>query len=490
MKKLYLPPHAPSLIESIRAIGYTFESAIADIIDNSITAGATAINIRFTPYGIPYVAILDNGHGMNPETLTRAMRHGSSNPSDPRPANDLGRFGLGLKTASLSQCRRLTVVSLRDGNLSARCWDLDIILDDRDWTLLELEPEEIRGMPLVSRLECQESGTVVIWEYLDRVASGESSIEKALGEKMDQAREHLSLVFHRFLGNEPGHRKLIMDINENPVEPADPYLSANKATEALPDETVHVEGYPIRIKPFILPHISKLSSVELALAGGEEGLRKKQGFYIYRNRRLIIWGTWFRLIRQEEMTKLARVRVDIPNALDHLWTLDVKKSAAYPPEAVRQNLRRIVERIGDSSKRVYKFRGRKTNSGELIHLWDRIQGREGIAYQINRSHPVIKALSAKLDQEEDNLLRLILRTLETTFPADSLYADMASDGRITDDDAQIRDTLRELATHLIAAADAIEGGKKRLITGLHMIDPFCLYPEITNEIVREYGNGE
>src|SRR5690606_8086368 len=126
-----LRPSAARLMESMRDIGYSFESALADIVDNSISAEATRIEIvnDVEPVAGPYLGILDNGRGMAPEELTQAMQHGSRSPREVRDAGDLGRFGLGLKTASFSQCRRLTVVSRKGGELAARCWDLDLVVE-------------------------------------------------------------------------------------------------------------------------------------------------------------------------------------------------------------------------------------------------------------------------------------------------------------------------------------------------------------------------
>lgn len=485
MQKMCLPPYPPALIESIRSIGYTVESAVADLIDNSITAEASVVNIRFSPYGQPFVAILDNGKGMYPEELTLAMRHGSKNPIEFREENDLGRFGLGLKTASLSQCRRLTVVSLKGGIFSGRCWDLDIIIDDEAWTLLQLDLNEIFDLPLIDELERQGNGTLVIWQNLDRISSGESSLERALGAKMDRVWEHLALVFHRYLSGEDDLPKLEIYINERPVDPVDPYLQIRKATQKEREEVVMIEGQKVTIKPFILPHMSKLTSDELKAAGGEEGLRRHQGFYVYRNKRLIVWGTWFRLVKQEELTKLARVRVDIPNTLDHLWTIDIKKSTASPPEEVRQKLKQIVERIANRSREVYRFRGRKKNNNNFIQLWDRVQGREGISYKVNRKHPLVQAMEIKLNKDSQKIFHMLLKTLESSFPIDSLYADMAEEFRVNVNEENIKEKLLELAEQLFSVANEIEGGKKRILENLHMLEPFCLYPEIVQEIVKE-----
>jgi hypothetical protein len=437
--EIILPPLAPVLLESLRAIGYSFEAALADVIDNSISADARQIQVRFSPYETPYAAIIDDGVGMCADELVRAMRHGSHDPKLKRPSRDLGRFGLGLKTASLSQCRRLTVASIQRGILSARRWDLDLVERRGDWILTGLKENELAALPCLDILKGQERGTLVVWQNFDRLAASESSIEAALGERIDRAREHLALVFHRLLNPDRGTSALSLSINNNPVEPLDPFLTAHKATQALPEGKFDIDGQVVRVAPYILPHISKLTAEQLRTAGGEEGLRHQQGFYIYRNRRLINWGSWFRLIRLQEMTKLARVLVDIPNSLDHLWTLDVKKSTAFPPEVIRNELKLIVDRIADSSRRVYTYRGRRANNDEIVHCWDRQLVRGGVSYFLNRDHPVVAALESVISDEHVPLFEKLLETIESTFPFDSLYADMASERR--PDAIQNNDTI-------------------------------------------------
>ena len=177
MKEMPLPPYAPTLLNSMRAVGYTFEAALADIIDNSISAKATKIRVRFDPYGTPYVVIIDNGTGMDKDELIKAMRHGSQDPNMPRDAWDMGRFGLGLKTASLSQCRRLTVVSKKNGKLSACMWDLDLVEKRENWILGVLDMSEAENLRFVDQLG--KNGTIVIWEEFDRLHAGEASLEKS-----------------------------------------------------------------------------------------------------------------------------------------------------------------------------------------------------------------------------------------------------------------------------------------------------------------------
>jgi hypothetical protein len=489
MNEIDLPPFAPALVESMRAVGYTLESAIADLIDNSISASAKTVSIRYSPYEDPYLAIIDDGKGMLSDELTQAMRHGSRNPNDVRDSSDLGRFGLGLKTASLSQCRQLTVVSLKSGQISARRWDLDVIAVTERWTLLSLDEREINSLPFVDLLRAQERGTIVLWRNLDRVYTAEASIEAALGEGMIRVRKHLGLVFHRFVGEEIVRNRVKVLMNESEVEVVDPFLLWHTATQKLDEEIIRIGTSRITVQAYILPHYSKLDTADLELAGGEEGLRRQQGFYIYRNKRLIIWGTWFRLARQEELTKLARVRVDVPNTLDHLWTLDIKKSVAHPPVEVRENLYRIVDRISERSKRVYVYRGRRVNSDSHVHLWDRLEQRGGVTYRVNREHPLVASVLAQFDTNETVLLEAMLGQLEDMLPAEALYADMASDRRMVRQREQVTsEGLNELADRLLDACGTDPERRRNLVSGLHRLEPFVFFRDITQTIVARLQN--
>jgi hypothetical protein len=459
----------------MRAIGYSFETAVADIIDNAISAEASEISIRFSPYDSPYVAIIDNGHGMTSDDLVAAMRHGSRNPLEERGPRDLGRFGLGLKTASLSQCRRLTVASWKDGEMCSWCWDLDVVRDRQDWVLVGLREDQIHSLPHGNDLVAMEHGTLVLWQMLDRISPDGDALDQALEAKVDEAREHLALVFHRLLTSKRGGAGVYLTINEIAVEPLDPYLLGNKATQHLPIEEFYIDRRAVTVCPYILPHLSKLTRKEVELAGGEEGLRRSQGFYIYRNERLICWGSWARLTRQEELTKLARVRVDIPNTLDHLWTLDIKKSSAIPPESLKQNLKRIIERIVERSRAVYTYRGKKTKLDGVTHIWERASVRGGYSYLLNSSHPLVLALKDALPEDRRPLLDDLLSLIQTCFPFDLLYVDMASDNRAEnrtlddEDDETFSDSLWRLASVL----RSYHPDEESLLKALCSIEPFA-----------------
>ena len=483
MKTKNLPPYAPTLIESTRSIGYSLESAIADIVDNSIAANADKVDISFFPKDEAYISILDNGAGMNEEELDRAMQYGSRNPLEAREEKDLGRFGLGLKTASLSQCRRLSVVSKQGNAILGRRWDIDHVASVGDWSLIMLDEEEMSSLPQIERLRQAESGTLVVWQKLDRLQAGEINFDLALGRKIDSAREHLSLVFHRYLSGESGIAKLQISINGEPVQPSDPFLK-NKSTRPMDDEVLIVKGQKIIVRPYILPHLSCMSSEEIERLGGKEGLRKSQGFYVYRNKRLLIGGTWFRMMRQGDLSKLARIQVDIPNTLDELWTLYIKKSSALPPEEVRKNLAKMIERIAGQSKKMWTFRGKREISDSAVHIWNRMKTRQGgVYYEINREHPMIRQMLVNNEQLEKPLFAL-LHQIEGGLPLNQLYVDLNSDERLENDQPQEGKEVVDALRAMLQPCSSIEE-KEKLLDALSGVEPFSQFPHIVESMKKE-----
>lgn len=412
-----VPPRAASLVESLRDIGYTFPEAVADIVDNSITAGAADIEILDnSDPDSPAVGILDNGHGMTEPELTEAMRLGTRSPTDPRRRSDLGRFGLGLKTAAFSQCRRLTVVSCRDGRTSARRWDLDTVVEKEDWLLETVS--DAASLPFSDLLEAE--GTLVVWEKLDRDGGD-------LTGALDRTASHLELVFHRLLSGEPPRRRPVrISINSRPLEPSDPFHSDHPATQRHSDESFRLAGHRIRIRPFTLPHHNKVTPSEWERNAGDGGYLKNQGFYVYREKRLIIRGTWFGLAPQAELTKLARIRIDIPNALDSHWKIDIKKGSAQLPPLVRKRLKRIVAQFGRGSKSTYRSRGAQLAGDDRLPIWARTQNKNRITYSVNAGHPAIEHLQTGLTSDQGRSFRLILDLIGDTLPLDALHADLNS----------------------------------------------------------------
>lgn len=441
MKEVELIPDARNLMESTRSIGYSLPAAVADLVDNSIAAEAERVEI-WTPTGTePYLLILDDGFGMTADELQTAMRYGSRFVGDERAERDLGRFGLGLKMASLSQCRRLTVLSKKRGGVMVGArWDLDhIAASRRPWALQILEEADFAEVPWSERLAEADSGTLVVWEKLDVLLMGinEKSFGTALVSRISDLKSHLALVFHRYINGEAGESFRLV-FNNDEVRPIDPFLkqSSNRPFAA---DSFMLAGQRIAYEPFVLPHPRNLTEEDRLMAGD---LLKDQGFYIYRNKRLVIWGTWFRLTRKLSLSKLARVQVDIPASaeLDHLWSLDVKKSSASIPEELRNALRTVVEKLAVRSGNVWKRRAMVQRSKDACWLREKNDAGD-VTYRVNEENPVVKAFI-----DESANVRLLLRLISSRLPLDSLYTDLGSD-RVSvaeEDQTELIEKLREL----------------------------------------------
>jgi len=424
MKELSLPPRAAALSQSMRDIGYSLEAAVADIIDNSISACASKVDIFFdVQQTSACLAIIDNGHGMNEKELIEAMRHGTQNPRAPRSKGDLGRFGLGLKTASFSQCTRLTVVSSKKGLKVGAVWDLKLVSDRDDWIICLLNKNEIEELPYVERLS--RDGTLVLWENLDRLCEGTEDVvnEKLVHEKIREVEKHLSLVFHRFLNGEIKGRKLGISINYHDLEPFDPFCTANKAHYLLNKEVIRINGEEVIIQPYILPHHSKLSQRERDFYNSRSDFLNNQGAYVYRNGRLMAWGDWFRLVPKGEATKLARVKIDFSSSLDEHWTIDIKKSRAYPPHPVREQIKKIIGRITEGSTRVIKRKGKNLYDSVPKQVWLRTAKQGLIEYSLDREHPVIIAMEKTFKKTESRKIEEMLSLIESSIPVETIYAD-------------------------------------------------------------------
>ena len=485
LEVLNLPPEAPSLMEASRAIGYSLETAIADIIDNSLSAGASKIDILYPPAPSPCIAILDDGIGMERTELVQAMRFGSRSPTAPRRPGDLGRFGLGLKTASLSQGRQLTVASKAQSGIAAAQWDLDLVEETGAWSLQILDEHDMALAPEFERLRQLDSGTLVVWRKLDRVDLSAADPSASLAHHMNRVMRHVGLVFHRYLEGEPGHAPVHIALNNIEVPPRDPFLAA-KSTQASADEQVEVDGHAMTVRPYILPHSSKLSRSDIDSLGGLDALRQGQGFYVYRNRRLLTWGSWFHLAAKDETSKLARVRVDVPNALDHLWALDIKKSSASPPAIIRQGLQLVIDGVRVKSRRTWEFRGKRETDPSVVRMWTRLQARDGqVLYEINAEHPLIKMLAA-LPDPAPRLAAILVRQIPRLLPWNQLVVDMHRlAGLDTSREAHAEPPEEVVSAWIQLMSQAQGADREALRTVLGSAEPYCLYPEWVQSQSRE-----
>lgn len=426
----YIPPRAHAMIEALRGLGYSTATALADIIDNSIAACSDLVDLRFCWRGSEsFITVVDNGNGMDDDELERAMRLGERSPLDERASNDLGRFGLGLKTASFSQCRRLTVAGKRHGQISCLRWDLDVIAASNDdgWYVLE-GPQE-GSEPLLAQLEQGEHGTLVLWEVLDRIVTP-GFTEQDFLDVVDVVERHLAMIFHRYLeGLRP---KLRLTINGRPVKPWDPFLADHPATWSSPFEQLATQSGLIAVQCHVLPHKDRLDSRDYDLAAGLDGWTAHQGFYVYRNDRLLLAGSWLglgqgRAWTKEEAHRLARIRLDIPNTADFDWKIDIRKATARPPVSVRATLARLAEDTRERARRVFAHRARPVRIGDaqpVAQAWRAEHFAGGVRYRIDEGHPAIRTVldeAGRLAQP----IHAMLRILEETIPVQRIWLDTA-----------------------------------------------------------------
>jgi hypothetical protein len=433
-------PPGPSLLESMRSVGYRVETAVADVIDNSIAASATTVDILISDSGAFRMAILDDGTGMSRVEAISAMTLAPLSPSAERAPGDLGRFGLGLKTASLSQGRTLTVVT-KDGNsMTALRWSLDHVITSGEWSLIELDQGDLSDLLGWDKLAHLASGTLVHWSDLDQLAMTEGDTQTDLDRVAVRVRDHVALVFHQFNGND-GVRNVELRINGASITRIDPFMSGSKWTTESPWESIEIEGQTVDLIAYTLPYLSRLSAAQREKALQLGGLRETQGFYVYRGHRLVIWGNWFRVMPRSEMAKLTRVRVDIPNTLDHLWALDVKKSHAEPPPQVRRRLSELAKKMMEPSQRVQQFRGRKVNQQTgITHVWEPLVNGDQFSYSINTEHPTIAAFIDGLSSDQQTEFTRVLEDIQSTFPVVDAHNRLSGDSvpAESDDDALIQ----------------------------------------------------
>lgn len=361
-------PDPARLMRSLRDVGYDFSTAVADLVDNSIEAGATLIDIKVEFDGDnSWVRIVDNGRGMHPFELIEAMRYGSARDYD---ESDLGKFGLGLKTASMSQCRFFAVASRAhiEEAIQTYCWDLSHVERNKKWQITPLTEQpwlDIISSPLRNYV-----GTVVLWRQLDRIVGcrhpyGQVAQNKLMG-MCSHLEEHLAMVFHRFMEGDIPHKKPVkIRINGNSITPWDPFVRSEKKTQVLPFTRLPVEYENVHgevlIEPFVLPAQSEFSTLmKFREAAGPLNWNQQQGFYIYRAGRMIQSGGWCRLRARDEHTKLARIAISFPPILDDAFKINVAKMRVQLPAAYRDDFDNIIKPVVKVARETYdKKRSRR-----------------------------------------------------------------------------------------------------------------------------------
>lgn len=490
-------PEAGRLMGSMRSMGYTFESAMADIIDNSISACCHEIHLFFpTEASTCYVAVLDDGVGMNKKELFKAMRYGSSAYEDTRSETDLGRFGLGMKSASLSQCQVLTVASKNNGVISAYRWDYNQIKGQKSWLMGELYEDEIQDLPHIDDLKSQNQGTLVVWQDFDIISKSSSGLvfETLMKYKANMIN-YTGLIFHRFINSSVKKDRVSIFINKHKVEALDPFLEKHEKTTERKEIDLVVndkDGNPrhISVTPFILPFIKDLSEKDIEKLGGTENMRVKQGFYIYRNKRLIIWGTWFGMQRTE-LTKNARIRVDIPNCLDDIWSIDIKKQNATIPVMIQKQLKRAVEDAMNFSVRQQTHRGRRNNlDSKINYVWNRMEGRDEnhYYYEINRQTELFKFVRSKISDEAYNYVEMLIDEIEKGIPFQQMYLDTANNNLQPEENPEHDAELLQRAILLVNNYISMGLNPKKIIDDIVMHEEsFTKVLTLKEELYKKYA---
>jgi histidine kinase/DNA gyrase B/HSP90-like ATPase len=482
-------PHADALVESLRAFGYSPETAIADLVDNSLAAAASNVAIQFQWSGASsWIAVLDDGTGMTAEELREAMRAGASNPLAVRERNDLGRFGLGLKTASFSQCRLLTVSSAVYPDQSAtRVWDLDHVGETKRWELLtEARP---RSAEIGNRLLGKRTGTLVLWENLDRIvgqqSSGSEVTERHFYKVVDRVAAHLGMVFHRYL---TASGRVSITVNGREVRAWDPFGSDLSATQLLGEELLDRDNL-IMVRPYVLPHPSKLTQQRETELAGPGGWVAQQGFYVYRNRRLIVAGDWLGLrLQRLRSARLARVQLDLPNTLDQEWQIDVRKSVARPPAHLTDQLHRIAEVTRARSEEVYRHRGKLVNRNPaegVTFAWEQVVHQGRVSYRVNRNHPIVSILveDGRVSAAAETLLRL----LEETVPVPMILQEhISGESRHAEPfEGPARQALQRVAVAFVRSL-RLEGlNSEQISARMLATEPFSDHPGLVAELTEQ-----
>lgn len=476
-------PEAASMIETFRAIGYSLETAIADILDNSISANARNICInRIWRGGKSVITIKDDGEGMNSSAIIQAMRPGAQNPLAYRSETDLGRFGLGLKTASFSQCRKLSVLSKRKSEATAFwSWDLDYVAQSDKWELLQWVPEEFSN-----ELDNLQSGTLIVWSDLDRIlpqqtAETDEKAKRKFSDVLDKVKNHIAMTFHRFIEE----KTIKIFWGENEILAWNPFCPNEGKTQEQPTENINGG---VKMKGYVLPHRNNFSSEQAYnRAEGMNGYPAQQGFYVYRGNRLLLAGDWLGLFRKEEHYKLVRIQIDLPNKLDTEWQIDIKKSKAYPPAVCREQLESYAKSVRIIGSEVYRHRGKilKQRAGQNFQpLWEEKAKDGKWFFVINRKNTIIDNLKELAKTQPEQAINNLLHIVEENLPTKAIYIKIAENDEkekthFSDEYSNIvKITLALMFENQIKQGKTPEQAKAYL----NKVEPFNNYEDLIDEL--------
>lgn len=425
-------PHPEYLIKSIAEQGYSLETALADLVDNSISAKADHVEILVDLETEPFTLYLaDNGEGMSEEILKSSMQFPSASPDSTREGSDLGRFGLGMKTASFSQTRRFTVLSRLKGEdkYRGRTWDVDLLKKNKAWSLLVNQEEEIDEIATgycklsddcINAFDDFHPNTIVVWKGLYKFENylEEKNRQTALKKELNEVTsEHLELVFHRFM--ERKNAPLKIRINNKSLTPFNPFPTNEKGFRSIEDRQKSFGSDFIKIEGFVLPSrsINETRSRQTCWTTKNRSLMDMEGIYIYRLDRIILFGGWNGVIKKAPRLQLARLRVEIGNSADHLLHLNVAKSKVIIPHDLVKAFENYIEALKIEAEREYFNRGIKTFSGgqsQNIQLFRRVSTNKGTMLELSQDFPILNSLKSELNKSQLSRLNVLIKLINTT----------------------------------------------------------------------------
>lgn len=422
-------PNPEYLIKAIAEQGYSLESALADLIDNSISANATQVEVLIKTDKEPFILYLtDNGDGMDEQTLKDSMHFPSTSPDSSRNPLDLGRFGLGMKTASFSQTRKFTVLARKNGShqYQARTWDLNV-LKDNEWHLIvntQLEIEEIlhgykvQSSDNLNQFENYQPNIIVVWQGLYKYEEylEEENRKKALKREVTEVvTDHLSLVFHRFM--ERSESSLQIRVNNIQLKSFNPFPEKNLRSVEFKQKVFGSDS--IKLEGFILPSNSMeetQNSINTIWTTKYRSLLDMEGIYIYRADRIILFGGWNGLIKKVPRLQLARLRVDIGNSVDHLLHLNVAKSQVIIPHELKDAFGSYINELKEEAKKEFFNRGISkfpSINEKKISLFEKNTSNKGTILEINSEFPILKLLQKNLSSSDNSNLNVFIKMINT-----------------------------------------------------------------------------
>lgn len=486
-------PNPEYLIKSISEQGYSLETALADLIDNSISANATKVEIIINTDEEPFMLFLaDNGEGMDEETLKLAMQFPSASPDGRREDIDLGRFGLGMKTASFSQTRKFTVLSRKKGTRKycGRTWDLDL-LKNYGWKLWVNSDSEIDIILDEYKRQSSEKfesfkdyypNTIIVWNGLYKFQDylEESNRQYALQTEIEETlRGHLSLVFHRFM--EEDNNPLQIRVNNKQLKPFNPFPISEQDFRSVEFKQRSFGNDSIKLEGFVLPSRSideSKNSINTIWTTKYRSLTDMEGIYLYRANRIILFGGWNGLIRKVQKLQLARLRVDIGNSVDHLLHLNVAKSQVIIPHDLKEAFEKYINDLKSEATKEFYNRGiqKYPVKKEKHHsLFERRASNKGTRLEINDDFPLIEMINDELSSTAQSKLKILLRMINTEINSirqtheDKVFLGIEKENEISEDEL--------LATVHALLEDGIEKSiiKKEILPKLgYKMDSFSI----------------